>query len=202
MSNGFFDWHILSAGRSTPPTSDTPLHLRTPARHGDGPLIGRTRRGGYGQRRHFFPDAGIVPAQFSPARREAGEMECIGRLMTAILVDALQCYQTGRRQAVKRVKAFLLHQCMHRTWTIAGPHKEAAARQRYASVRGRQTRDDQACGNTDTQDSRGARKSRRSSKGERGIRLWIQSVTSLTATIRQFPIFRKRTLYSRGGGPF
>ena len=32
-------------------------------------------------------------------------MESIKKLMTAVLVDALQCYQTGRRQAVKRVKA-------------------------------------------------------------------------------------------------
>ena len=50
-------------------------------------------------------DMGIVPAQFYPARRDAGEMESIKKLMTAILVDAVQCYQTGRRQNVKRVKA-------------------------------------------------------------------------------------------------
>jgi hypothetical protein len=53
----------------------------------------------------LFEDMGILPAQFYPARRDAGEMESIKKLMTAILVDALQCYQTGRHQNVKRVKA-------------------------------------------------------------------------------------------------
>src|SRR5215831_11434863 len=92
---------------------------------------------------------------------------------------------------------------MHRTWTIAGPHKEAVARQGYAGVGGRQTRDDRVSGNTDTQGKRGGPSITAFIKAqERGIRFWIQSVTSPTTTIRQFPIFRKRTLYSRGGGPF
>ena len=55
--------------------------------------------------RGLFHDIGISRVQFYPARRDAGEMESIKKLMTAVLVDALQCYQTGRRQAVKRVKA-------------------------------------------------------------------------------------------------
>ena len=53
----------------------------------------------------LFPNTEIVPAQFYPVRRDTDEMESIKKLMTAILVDALQCYQTGQHQAVKKAKA-------------------------------------------------------------------------------------------------
>ena len=53
----------------------------------------------------LFHDMGIVPAQFYPVRRDAGEMEPIRKLMTAILVDALQCYRPDQRQTVKGVEA-------------------------------------------------------------------------------------------------
>src|SRR5215472_10094150 len=69
---------------------------------------------------------------------------------------------------------------MHRTWTLAGPHKEAVARQRYAGVGGRQTQDDPVSGNTDTQGKRRGPSIPAFIKAEeRGTHLWIQSVTPL-----------------------
>ena len=50
----------------------------------------------------LFQDFGIVPAQFYPHRRGAAETEPIRRLMTAMLVDAVQCFQAGELQMVKR----------------------------------------------------------------------------------------------------
>jgi hypothetical protein len=50
----------------------------------------------------LFQDSGIVPAQFYPHRRGAAETEPIRRLMIAMLVDAVQCFQAGERQTVKR----------------------------------------------------------------------------------------------------
>ena len=53
----------------------------------------------------FFQNIGIVPAQFCPVRRDAAQTEPIRKLMTAILVDAVQCYRTGQRQIVKGTEA-------------------------------------------------------------------------------------------------
>jgi len=53
----------------------------------------------------LFHDIGIVPAQFYPGRRDAARTEPVMRLMTAILVDAVQCYRAGRRQVVKGTEA-------------------------------------------------------------------------------------------------
>src|SRR5262245_51021453 len=75
------------------------------------------------------------------------------------------------------------------------PRKEAVARQRYASVGGRQTRDDPASGNTDTQGKRRGLSITTSINAEsinaedREIHLWIQSVTSLQQQ-RRFVDFR------------
>ena len=55
--------------------------------------------------RGLFHDIGIVPAQFYPGRRDAAQTEPIRKLMTAILVDAVQCYRAGRRQTVKGTEA-------------------------------------------------------------------------------------------------
>src|SRR5262249_20843095 len=77
-----------------------PLHLRTLAggtemetllSRLDDPAI----EGG------LFHDIGIVPAQFYPGRRDAARTEPVMRLMTAILVDAVQCSRAGGRQGVK-----------------------------------------------------------------------------------------------------
>ena len=139
--------------------------------------------------RGLFHDIGIVPAQFYPARRDAGEMESIKKLMTAVLVDALQCYQTGRRQAVKRVKA--LEAC---AWIFGNYADFPFSFTNVCTDLGlspdhirKQVRD------SDTQAAEGgrpemirraairtlkvkgeARRSRRSSKEERGIRLWFR----------------------------
>jgi hypothetical protein len=43
--------------------------------------------------------------QFHQARRGAGEGEAIWRLMTAILVDAVHCYQAGPRPGCKDQEA-------------------------------------------------------------------------------------------------
>ena len=53
----------------------------------------------------LFHDIGIVPAQFYPGRRDAAQTEPMRKLMTAILVDAVQCYRTGQRQIVKGTEA-------------------------------------------------------------------------------------------------
>ena len=53
----------------------------------------------------LFRDIGIVPAQFYPGRRNTAQTEPIRKLMTAILVDAVQCYRTGQRQIVKGTEA-------------------------------------------------------------------------------------------------
>jgi hypothetical protein len=45
----------------------------------------------------FSDEGGILPVQFYQARHGAGEGEAIRRLMTAILVDAVHCYQAGAR---------------------------------------------------------------------------------------------------------
>ena len=68
------------------------------------------------------------------------------------------------------------------------PRKEAVARQRYASVGGRQTRDDPASGSTHTQGKRGGPSITAFIKAEeRGIRFWIHNVTTPTTTTnRQF----------------
>ena len=50
----------------------------------------------------LFQDSGIVPAQFYPHRRGAAETEPLRRLMIAMLVDAVRCFQAGERQRVKR----------------------------------------------------------------------------------------------------
>ena len=55
--------------------------------------------------RNLFHDIGIVPAQLYPGRRGAAQTEPIRKLMTAILVDAVQCYRTGQRQIVKGTEA-------------------------------------------------------------------------------------------------
>src|SRR5215469_3513397 len=106
----------------------------------------------------------------------------------------------GRRQAVKRVKAFsFTNVCTelglspdHIRKRLRDSDTQASEGGRPEMIRRAAIRRLKVKGE--------ARRSRRSSKEERGIRLWIQSVTSPTATIREFPIFRKRTLYSRGGG--
>jgi hypothetical protein len=49
----------------------------------------------------LFEDSGIVPAQFDPHRREAADSQPLKRLMTAMLVDAVQCFQAGERQSVE-----------------------------------------------------------------------------------------------------
>ena len=53
----------------------------------------------------LFHDIGIVPGQFYPDRRNAAQTEPIRKLMTAILVDAVQCYRTGQREIVKGTEA-------------------------------------------------------------------------------------------------
>ena len=53
----------------------------------------------------LFHDIGIVPAQFYPSRCDAAQTEPVRKLMTAILVDAVQCYRTGQRQIVKGTEA-------------------------------------------------------------------------------------------------
>jgi hypothetical protein len=49
----------------------------------------------------LFHDGEILPVQFHSASREAINGEPIRRLMTAILVDAVQCYRSGARRCVK-----------------------------------------------------------------------------------------------------
>ena len=68
--------------------------------------------------RGLFHDIGIVPAQFYPGRRDAAQTEPMRKLMTAILVDAVQCYRVGQRQTVKGTEA--LEAC---TW-IFGNYAE------------------------------------------------------------------------------
>ena len=51
--------------------------------------------------RALLEDSGIVPAQFYPHRRGAAETDPIKRLMTAMLVDAVQCFQAAERQTAK-----------------------------------------------------------------------------------------------------
>jgi hypothetical protein len=53
----------------------------------------------------LFHDTGILPAQFYPGHRDVAPTEPIKKLMTAILVDAVQCYRAGRRQTVKGTEA-------------------------------------------------------------------------------------------------
>ena len=53
----------------------------------------------------LFHDPGILPAQFYPGRRDVVGTEPIKKLMTAILLDAIQCYLAGQRQAVKGTEA-------------------------------------------------------------------------------------------------
>jgi hypothetical protein len=53
----------------------------------------------------LFHDIGIVPAHFYPGRRDAAQTEPIRKLMTAILVDAVQCYRTRQRQIAKGTEA-------------------------------------------------------------------------------------------------
>lgn len=43
----------------------------------------------------LFEDSGILPVQFYQARGGAGTGNALHRLMTAILVDAVHCYQAG-----------------------------------------------------------------------------------------------------------
>jgi hypothetical protein len=45
----------------------------------------------------LLDEGGILPVQFYQARAGAGEGEAIRRLMTAILVDGVHCYQAGAR---------------------------------------------------------------------------------------------------------
>ena len=47
----------------------------------------------------------MSPAQFYPGRRDAAQTEPMRKLMTVILVDAVQCYRTGQRQIVKETDA-------------------------------------------------------------------------------------------------
>ena len=53
----------------------------------------------------LFSDSGILPAQFYAGHRDAAQTEPMRKLMTAILVDAVQCYRTGQRQIVKGTEA-------------------------------------------------------------------------------------------------
>ena len=53
----------------------------------------------------LFHDTGILPAQFYPRRHDLAATEPIKKLMTAILLDAVQCYLAGQRQAVKGTEA-------------------------------------------------------------------------------------------------
>jgi hypothetical protein len=53
----------------------------------------------------LFHDTGILPAQFYPGHRDVASTEPIKKLMTAILVDAVQCYRAGQRQTVKGTEA-------------------------------------------------------------------------------------------------
>ena len=55
----------------------------------------------------LFQDSGIVPAQFYPHRRGAAEIDPIKRLMTAMLVDAVQCSQARESQRIKKVSEAL-----------------------------------------------------------------------------------------------
>ena len=52
----------------------------------------------------LFHDSGILP-QFYPGHRDVAATEPIKKLMTAILVDAVQCYRAGQRQTVKGTEA-------------------------------------------------------------------------------------------------
>jgi hypothetical protein len=47
----------------------------------------------------LFHDTGLLSAQFYPGRRDVAPTEPIKKVMTAILVDAVQCYRAdnGRR---------------------------------------------------------------------------------------------------------
>ena len=52
----------------------------------------------------LFDEGGILPVQFYQ-RGDGGRSEAIRRLMTAILVDAVQCYEAGARCGWKDVEA-------------------------------------------------------------------------------------------------
>jgi hypothetical protein len=49
----------------------------------------------------LYEDCLIVPAQFYPHRRGAVETQPLKRLMTAMLVDAVQCFQSREGQTIK-----------------------------------------------------------------------------------------------------
>ena len=55
----------------------------------------------------LFPDCVVVPAQFYPHRRGAAETQPLKRLMTAMLVDAVQCFQAGESQRIEKVSEAL-----------------------------------------------------------------------------------------------
>jgi len=192
------------------------LHLTTPT--GDGEkdnLLARLEFTNTAIEGGLFHDIGIVPAQFYPGRRDAAQTEPIRKLMTAILVDAVQCYRTGQRQIVKGIEALEANIWIFGSYgefpfsftnvcTELGLSPDHIRKQlRDSDTQAQQTQDDPASGNTDTQGKRRGPSITAFIKAEeRGSHLWIQRVTSPTTTIRQFPIFRKRTPYSRGGGPF
>ena len=48
-----------------------------------------------------FDEGGILPVQFYQAPHDSGEGKAIRRLMIAILVDAIHCYQAGARRGWK-----------------------------------------------------------------------------------------------------
>ena len=41
------------------------------------------------------------PRSFYPLRRDAAEIQPLKRLMTKMLVDAVQCFQAGERQRIE-----------------------------------------------------------------------------------------------------
>ena len=139
--------------------------------------------------RGLFHDIGIVPAQFYPGRRDAAQTEPIRKLMTAILVDAVQCYRAGRRQTVKGTEALeasvwifgsyaefpfsFTNVCTelglspdHIRKQLRDSDKEASEGGRPKMIRRAAIRTLKVKGE--------ARRSRRSSKEERGIRLWFR----------------------------